>query len=166
MRALVLDALASLLDADSETARATAARRQSLHILSRMGLAVSLATVLANFARVLESHQDHEQALSLFEQSVALLSEQRLPFDTARCLIGLAAAAAGCGDLPRAARALGAADRVIESGGVRLAGEDTAERERTKIAIRAVLDEETMQAEWRQGLEIGAPPGPPMGSRL
>jgi predicted ATPase/DNA-binding XRE family transcriptional regulator len=160
MRALVLDALAGVLDAGGKTARAAAARRESLDILTKMGLSVSLATVLANFARVLESHQDHEQALSLFEQSLGLLSEPRLPLDTARCLIGLAAAAAGCGDLRRAARALGAADRVIESGGIRLVGEDAAERDRTTIAIRAVLDEGTMQAEWRQGLEIGASPAP------
>jgi non-specific serine/threonine protein kinase len=164
MRALVLDALASLFDADGETARATAARRESLDILTKMGLTVSLATVLFNFARVLESHQDHEQALALFEQSAGLLSEQRFPLETARCLIGLAAAAAGCGDLRRAARALGAAEGVVEANGIELAVEDTAQRDRTTIAIRAVLDEALARAQWLEGRKMAVAPAIVLGS--
>jgi predicted ATPase/DNA-binding XRE family transcriptional regulator len=164
MRALVLDALASALDADGETARATAARRESLDILTKMGLTMSLATVLFNCARVLVSHQDHEQALSLFEQSVGLLSERRLPLETARCLIGLAAAAAGCGDLRRAARALGAAEGVVESNGIVLAAEDIAERDRTTIAIRAVLDEPLAHAQWLEGRKMAVAPAVVLGS--
>ncbi len=164
MRALVLDALATVLDADGETERATAARRESLDILTKMGLSVSLATVLFNFARVLESHQDHEQALPLFEQSAGLLSEQRLPLETARCLIGLAAAAAGCGDLRRAARALGAAEGVVESNGIVLAAEDTVERDRTTIAIRAVLDEAVAHAQWLEGRKMAVAPAIVLGS--
>jgi predicted ATPase/DNA-binding XRE family transcriptional regulator len=164
MRALVLDALASVLDAEGETARATAARRESLDILTKMGLTVSLATVLFNFARVLLLHEDHEQALALFEQSVGLLSEQRLPLETGRCLIGLAAAAAGCGDLPRAARALGAAEGVVESNGIVLAVEDTAERDRTTIAIRAVLDEPLARAQWLEGRKMAVAPAIVLGS--
>lgn len=156
MRAIVLDALASLLDADGETARATAARHESLDILTKMGLTVSLATVLFNFARVLESHQAHEQALAVFEQSAALLSEQRLPLETARCLIGLATAAAGCGDLRRAARALGAAEGVIESNGMVLAAEDMAERDGTARAIRDGLDEALARAQWLEGRKMAA----------
>ena len=164
MRALVLDALATMHAADGEMARATAARQESLDILTKMGLAVGLATVLANFARVLLSHEDHEQALALFEQSVGLLSERRLPLETARCLIGLAAAAAGCGDLRRAARALGAAEGVVESSGIVLAVEDTAERDRTTIAIRAVLDEALAQAEWLEGRKMAVAPAIVLGS--
>jgi predicted ATPase/DNA-binding XRE family transcriptional regulator len=165
MRALVLDALASVLDADGETPRATAARRESLDILTKMGHTVNLAAVLFNCARVLESHQDHEQALSLFEQSLRLVSERGLPLETARCLVGLAAAAAGCGDLPRAARILGAAEGVVESSGIRLPGEDTGERDRTMASIRAVLDDATTDAEWQKGRRTSLPPGPD-GSKL
>jgi hypothetical protein len=80
----------------------SAARRESLDILTRMGLTLSRATVLFNFARVLESHRDHEEALTLFEQSLELRLRERVPLGTARCLIGLAAAAVSCRD-PRLA---------------------------------------------------------------
>jgi hypothetical protein len=129
-----------------------------------MGLTVSLTTVMFNFARVLESHQDHEQALALLEQCVGLLSEQRFPLETARCLIGLAAAAAGCGDLRRAARALGAAEGVLESNGIALPADDAAARDRTTVAIRAVLDESLANAQWREGRKMAAAPALVLGS--
>lgn len=75
----------------------------------------SFETVGERWMRALA--QDHEQALALLEPCVGLLSEQRLPLETARCLIELAAAAAGRGDRRRAARALAAAEKVLESEG-------------------------------------------------
>ncbi len=155
-RALVLDGLASLLVANGEVDRAAAARQESLDILTKMGLRVSLSTVLFNAARVLQSHGDLEQALSLFEHSVGLLSERQLPLERARCLIGLAAAAAGCGDARRAARVLGTVESVVESSGILLAVEDIAERDRTMVAVRAVLGDDTAQAEWQRGRNMAA----------
>jgi predicted ATPase/DNA-binding XRE family transcriptional regulator len=163
-RALALDGLAALLVAEGEVARATAARQESLDILTKMGLTMSLAAVLFNSARVLESHQDHEQALALFEQSVGLLSEQCLPLQMARCLIGLAAAAAGCGNLRRAARVLGTADGVVESSGLALGDEDAAARDRASLAVRAGLDEDTARAEWQEGRKMAATPVLVLGS--
>lgn len=163
-RALVLDALATLRMAEGEVAGATAARQESLDILTKMGLTVSLAAVLFNSARVLESHQDHEQALALFEQCVSMLSEQRLPLQMARCLIGLAAAAAGCGNLRRASRVLGTADGVVESSGTMLADDDAAARDRANLAIRAGLDEDTARAEWQEGRKMADSPALLIGS--
>lgn len=116
-----------------------------------MGVTANLATVLLNFARVLQSDQNHEPALALFEQSLELLSGQRLPEERVRCLIGLASASAACGDMRRAARALGAAGCLIESGGVQLARDDRIEHDRTMIGFRAALGEDAANAEWQQG---------------
>lgn len=70
----------------------------------------------------------------------------------------VAAAAAGCGDLQRAARALGAAEGVVESNGIVLEVEDTAERDRTTIAIRAVLDEAVAHAQRLEGRKMAVAP--------
>lgn len=151
MRALVLDGLATLLVADGEVARAMSVRRESVDILTKMGLTANLATVLLNFARVLQSDQNHEPALALFEQSLELLSGQRLPEERVRCLIGLASASTACGDMRRAARVLGAAGYLIESGGLQLARDDQMEHDRTMIGVRAALGEDTANAEGQQG---------------
>jgi predicted ATPase/DNA-binding XRE family transcriptional regulator len=155
MRATVLDVLASLLAADGETARATAARRESLDILTRMGLTLSRATVLLNFARVLQSHRAYDEALTLFEQSLELQLRERFPLGTARCLIGLAAAAVSSRDPRRAARLLGAAEHVLDSGGIVLASDDEAERDKVATEVRAIISQDIAHAEWQAGRTMG-----------
>jgi hypothetical protein len=149
MRAFVLDALASLLVADGEVAQANTARKESLDLLTKMGLAVPDCAV--NPPACFSHTRIHEQALPARAER-GLLSEQRLP-------PGQPAARLGwryrwCGSR-RAARVL-TAEAVVESSAILLSDEDAAERDRTMIAIRSVLAGDTAQAEWQQGRKMAA----------
>ena len=92
------------------------------------------------------------QAREGFVESLLLNREGQEQRAVACCVSALAGLAHAAGDVPRAARLVGAAAALLESIGISdLMPTDQPEHERTVVAVRAALGDEAFAAAWSAG---------------
>jgi predicted ATPase/DNA-binding SARP family transcriptional activator/uncharacterized protein HemY len=111
----------------------------------------SLAGTLANLGHVFRFLGDTARAREFLAESLSLYRSLQYPRGIAVCLEAFAGVAVAEGNPERAARLLGAAALLRETGGGLPWPADRADNERNLAAIRATLDEPTFTAAWSRG---------------
>ncbi len=134
-----------------DEARATLA--EGLSMSQRAGDRFSRYIALYNRSVVAQAEGDQEGAAALFEEGLVFSREAGDQANVAYCLEGLAAVALGRGGADRAARLLGAAERLREGVGaaVYTYRPDRSLRERTAAAARQSLGERGLEEARDQG---------------
>ncbi|MDQ5854230.1 MAG: tetratricopeptide repeat protein, partial [Chloroflexota bacterium] len=131
--------------------RGTALLQESLALLREVGDVGDIAFALRELGTVAHVQGDDAEALRLLRQSLLLFGEQGQKRDIAVCLERLAGVNVGRGLAERAARVLGAAERLRETSGAPLLPLDQVSQVPTVAATRAHLDETTWEAAWAEG---------------
>ena len=104
---------------------------------------------------VARSEADHAEAVARYRESLALSVPLGDRLGIAESLEGLAAIAVDLGEAERAARLLGAAERMRETIHVPVREADRPEHDRAIEAVRASLDEAALLTAWGQGRAMG-----------
>ena len=114
----------------------------------RLGERLGTYITLYNLAQVALSRGDHDGAVSLFEEGIALSEEVGDRANLAYCLEGLATVAGVRGEEERSARLIGAAEGLHEAVGVPVYvyyEPDRSVYERTVAAVRSQMGEEAFE---------------------
>jgi predicted ATPase/transcriptional regulator with XRE-family HTH domain len=127
---------------------------ESLSIFRETDDRSSTAMVLSNLALAALREHDHEQALGLFSESLRLSMEISYKWGVPFCLIGYAEVACARGDGVRAARLLGAAERILSAIGARMDPIDRAQFERVTAEAKGLLSRERFTEAWREGASL------------
>jgi len=150
----VLSSLVNLADtalAQRDYARAETHAQEAVVLARELGHEVRELVALLNLGLASLNRGHHEQARATLQNAVRLSLDLRYPDCLAVGLEGLAALDAGQGDPLRAARLMGAADALLETGGYVLEAGERELHERTIAALRARLDREELENAWREG---------------
>jgi tetratricopeptide (TPR) repeat protein len=133
-------------------ARAQRLLEESLALKTELGgNQWSKAVTLSALARVAQVQGEGARAAALFTQSLALTRELRLPREAAWCLEGLASLAAAQGQLERATRLLGAAEKLREANGIAIPAADRTSQAQDVARLRAASGEQAFASAWAEG---------------
>jgi predicted ATPase/DNA-binding XRE family transcriptional regulator len=127
---------------------------ESLSIFRETDDRSSTAMVLSNLALAALREHDHEQALGLFSESLRLSMEISYKWGVPFCLIGYAEVACTRGDGVRAARLLGAAERIFSAIGARMDPIDHAQFEHVTAEAKGLLSSERFTEAWEEGAAL------------
>ena len=133
-----------------DVARATVLFEQSLTLARETGDNGSATCALVELGKSSRKVGDHQRAVRLFRESLVVSQEMQSTFGMADALDRLAIVAAATHS-ERAARLLGAADRVRPAQPPGSLSFEWVEHEREVAAVRATLDDPTLAAAWDAG---------------
>jgi tetratricopeptide (TPR) repeat protein len=148
---LHLDAEATRMAGDYERARPLYER--SLELNRELGREHWITVELSNLAWVEVNAGRTDRADELLQEVLARVDPVRDTYGTPFCLVGLARVAGERGEHDRAARLVGAAERMLESAGLVLDPADQPEFEKTADVVRGAVGDAayaTALAEGRQ----------------
>ena len=137
--------------------QASALCRESLTLQRELGDKRGMAISLNNLAYAALHEGRHRDAVAPLQQSLQLAQELGDRDGIAYRLEGLAVVAAAEDDAQRAARLLGAAERLFELIRADLEQAERELHERTLVAVRARLGEEALETAWAEGKSMSLP---------
>ncbi len=149
--AISLQRLGDLARYEGDDARAETLYHESLALFQRAGRKAFIASVLHNLGYVAQHRSDYALATTHFRESLHLFQDIADRKGMAECLMGLAGVAGAQSDSERAARLFGAAEALREAVGATLWPANRIEYERSLVALRKQLDEETLTQAWVEG---------------
>jgi tetratricopeptide (TPR) repeat protein len=154
---LSLSALGMVALGRGEGGEARASLAEGLALSKRAGDRFSRYIALYNRSVLAQSRGDHDGAAASFKEGLAFSLEVGDHANIAYCLEGLAAVAVARDEADRAARLLGAAQRLREGVGaaVYTYRPDHSLQERTMGTARAQLGEPKFEEAWAQGGAMG-----------
>jgi non-specific serine/threonine protein kinase len=109
---------------------------------------------LVNLSYIVQHETDHERAIELLRQEMALAREMKNENDMAKGMQVLSGSLAAVGEAERAARLLGAAEVAMERMGAFVEPSDQSELDRNIAHVRALLEDATFQAAWAAGRKM------------
>ncbi len=148
-RALNNVGLSALLAGDG--ARAEALLAEAIALLREAGDANGLAVTLCTLGQAALARDDAGHAAGPLRESLALFGELDSTLGIARCLEGFAGLAAVEGDPRRAARLFGAAQALLDVGGVRAPGAERVNHDRDLARAHDALGAGAFAAAWAEG---------------
>lgn len=151
---LVYNSIGEHARLSGQDARAKSAYEQSLAIAERTGDARRQYYVLYNLAFVAQHEDDHQEAIRLIHQSLALCQDLGVPTDVAQELLALAGSLGALGQALRAAHLFGAAHAFLQCSGSLIDPGDQPEHDRNMAFVRAQLGEAAFEAAWAEGQEM------------
>jgi tetratricopeptide (TPR) repeat protein len=142
----------SAIQGDYEAARAWCDQCLAQHrVLESKKNVVISAMALSGLGDLAHLRGDHGAARVRYSQALDLLREMGHPGDIAACLERLAAIFSAQGQTERAARLLGAVERLREAPSALLSPNEQAEFNRQVATTRAALAEGVFAAAWAKG---------------
>jgi non-specific serine/threonine protein kinase len=152
--AQALNIIGEVARVNGDDHRARQAYEECLAICEQTGEARRICYNLANLAYIAQHEGDHERALDLLRQALQLARDRQDTRDVATFMWEFAGSLGWLGQLPRAARLLGASEASYEHMGAFNYPSDRPELERIIAAVRAQLDPATFEAAWAEGRKM------------
>jgi hypothetical protein len=116
-----------------------------------MGDRDETASLLHNLGCVALQRGEHERALGLFREGLALQDEMGNEAGIAECLVGVGGAFIGQGRFDEGAQLLGAAEALREAAGAVLWPANQLEYDRLLARLRSVMDQTGLRQTWSAG---------------
>ena len=113
--AQALNALGDMARTQADYSRAAELYSRSLALLRQHGITTSIASVLHNLGYIAHHLHDQSQATHRFLEALEIFANQGDHRGAAECLLGMAVALRGAGQLQDAARLFGAGDGLLAS---------------------------------------------------
>ena len=152
--AAVLNSLGELERMEGDYEEAGARYREALEILEQLSAASDIARATHSLAYVALRGGDVDGATDGFERSLASFERLGHRRGMAEAIIGIGAVAAARGQHKRAARLIGAGDRLIEEIGAGLWPADARERECDLAVIRDAIGSDALAEEIAAGRDL------------
>jgi non-specific serine/threonine protein kinase len=131
--------------------RATALLNESLAFRKKLGEYQGIAFVLRSLGQVALNQNDSGRAAAYFRESLILSSENGDTWLCEESLQGCAAIASAAGHYQRAARLIGAAERLQEILGWRPSPPTQADYDKRKASTRGALTDFVFETAWAEG---------------
>jgi tetratricopeptide (TPR) repeat protein len=152
--AQALNIIGELARISGDDERARRAYEECLAVCRQTGEALRLCYNYVNLAYIAQHEGDHERALDLVRQALQLSHDRNATRDIASFLVTFAGSIAALGQLPRAARLLGASEAALERMGAFHQPTDKPEVDRIIAVVRAQLDDAAFQAAFTEGQKM------------
>ena len=153
--AQALNAQGDLARSASEHERAAELYSQSLVQLREHGITTSVASVLHNLGYVSHHQGDDNRAVQLFREALDIFVDHGDHRGVAECLIGVAVAMLGLGQLDHAVRLLGAGEALLVSMGSTVWPTNLPDVQQTRAIARARMDPAAYAQNWSTGQAMG-----------
>ncbi len=152
--ALAFNALGEIARVNGQDERAKRNYEAAVALAEQTGNIRRKYTTVTNLSYIAQHENDHERAIGLLRQTLALAREMKNYNDMAHGVQAVAGSLGVLGDPERAARLLGAAEAARERIGALVEPSDQSELDRNIAAVRGLLDETTFRAAWVEGRKM------------
>jgi non-specific serine/threonine protein kinase len=150
-----LNALGDMARTQADYSRAAELYSRSLALLRQHGSTTSLASVLHNLGYVAHHLHHQTQATQRFLEALEIFADQGDQRGAAECLLGMAVALHGAGQLQDAARLLGAGDWLLASIGSTQWPTNVPEVQQAHAETRRELGHNAFARAWSEGRALG-----------
>jgi predicted ATPase/DNA-binding CsgD family transcriptional regulator len=153
--AQALNALGDMARSQTDYARASELYSRSLTLLRQHGITTSVASELHNLGYVAHHLDDERQAIHRFLEALEIFANQGDHRGAAECLLGVAVALRGAGQLQDAARLFGAGHGLLASIGGTQWPTNVAEVQPAQEDTRRELSQDAFARAWSEGRAMG-----------
>ena len=152
--AFAFNALGEIARVNGQDDRARRYYEAAMAVAEKKGNIFRKYATLLNLSYLAQHENDHERAIRLLRQVLALARDMNNRNALAKSLQVLAHSVGALGDPERAARLLGAAHAAMERMMSVVEPSDQPELDRSIAGVRALLDDATFQTAWAEGAKL------------